>query len=460
MGICFGKAEKSVSNYHNDKNEDSEFHAIENNNFQYEDQIEGESTQINMHFEFPNKYARYIDATDNDIFSIGDNGNLRIYQLQNSFNQNRNDFNLSNSEKKESLNLNSKNKYQPKNSFESKENNSSISSPFKKISNREYKLQSGDGTCISRFGDKLIAGFRNGNIISWSYSNSNENDKSLEHYNLKDESKSLNWICNSKIKAHDLTVMSVEFSPFSTNHSTHFVSGSRDQVIKLWDYGQQTSISECYIARNLINDFCWLNPNSFVQVGEDKRIRLFDSRNIMNPTSIWNNDMIITMCDAKPSEEILENITSAFPISNSDPSTDQSKYISELSSESESKTFTGREIRPTEQFLVTQKGSTSACSIFTCDIRMPDKYLKEYKGHELGIVCARYIDSKTICSTSNDQTVRIWEEQVNSETVFHLSDAPTSMTVLNDKTILLSTMSQELIVSKSSSGLWNMDVLL
>jgi len=225
----------------------------------------------------------------------------------------------------------------------------------------------------------LVAGFRNGDVQVYQ---KRENSAGF----LAPEER---WQkIHSQTNAHKFSIFSMELNPALPQ----FISGGRDQTTRLWDLNQCRIISEKHIPRNLINDSCWITEESFIQVGEDKKIRQFDARDMSNPVASWSNMMIITSCDVRPDSTC-------------------------------------------HQFMVTQKGSTSACSIFVHDTRKPGEVVRELTGHEQGIICGRYLSKNIICSASNDRTVRVWHDNGDGAQL-SISSAPTAMTMFHGDAVI------------------------
>lgn len=72
------------------------------------------------------------------------------------------------------------------------------------------------------------------------------------------------------IKAHDLPVTGLDFSP----DNKMLCSGSRDNVVKIWDVSSGRLVTSSTVARNLVTHLVWAStPNVIVQTSEDRKLR-------------------------------------------------------------------------------------------------------------------------------------------------------------------------------------------
>lgn len=79
------------------------------------------------------------------------------------------------------------------------------------------------------------------------------------------------------LDGHSMVVTAIDLNQ---DHSSLF-SGSRDNSVKLWDTNTGVCIREKAITRNLVTYVKWMpGTHEVVQSGEDKMLRIWDSRNM------------------------------------------------------------------------------------------------------------------------------------------------------------------------------------
>uniref|UniRef100_A0A1I8HRX8 WD_REPEATS_REGION domain-containing protein n=1 Tax=Macrostomum lignano TaxID=282301 RepID=A0A1I8HRX8_9PLAT len=97
--------------------------------------------------------------------------------------------------------------------------------------------------------------------------------------------------------AHELVVSAVDFNSLD---GSQLVTGSRDNTVKLWDAVAQQQISSAVVSRNLVTHIRWVpNSHQFLQSGEDKELKLWDSRPLKVVGTFSRKQYIQTCCDVR-----------------------------------------------------------------------------------------------------------------------------------------------------------------
>jgi len=167
---------------------------------------------------------------------------------------------------------------------------------------------------------------------------------------------------------HSLVVTAVTL----TEDNGTIISGSRDNCIKAWDVRTSKMLYSINETRNLLTDLKLVpHENILVQTSEDKRVRLWDTRNL---------DLI----HVYPTKNYIQSCC--------DVSSDGMYVLSG------SNGFNG-----------------AGCELNLWDIRTK-KQLSEMKGHQQGVECVAFVPgtsspSKLAVSGSKDSTLRVWDTE-------------------------------------------------
>lgn len=98
-----------------------------------------------------------------------------------------------------------------------------------------------------------------------------------------------------RLSGHELSVTTCSIDGTS---SPMVVTGSRDTSVRLWDIEKQTCLKSVKILRNIVTQVQWFEQDScFLQVSEDLKIRIWDSRTMQVVQSIPGLIYIQTCCD-------------------------------------------------------------------------------------------------------------------------------------------------------------------
>ncbi|XP_012944598.1 WD repeat-containing protein 31 [Aplysia californica] len=201
-------------------------------------------------------------------------------------------------------------------------------------------------------------------------------------------------------RGHALVVTAIDLS----QDNKTLCSGSRDNTVKLWDVETAACLKSNSIPQNLVTDVKFVPNSSFVvQTGEDKEVRVFDTRSL-NPVFSFPKKQYLQMC--------------------CDISADGNFIVSS------SNGFSG-----------------NGCEATLWDLRSRKLHL-EYRGHIEAVEACLFLpgtERPLVATASRDCSVKIWNMLSGAcETECYLSGSGplTSLTAYSDGSILVGSFSQ------------------
>ncbi|ESP04848.1 hypothetical protein LOTGIDRAFT_156088 [Lottia gigantea] len=197
---------------------------------------------------------------------------------------------------------------------------------------------------------------------------------------------------------HDLVVTAIH----ANSDTTRLCSGSRDNTVKIWDVETAKCLVQSNIPQNLVTDVKWIpNTEQILQTGEDKEVRIFDSRNMDVVYNFIKKQYIQMACD------ITTDGTYCLTCSNG---------------------FTG-----------------NGCEASLWDLRNK-KLLHEFNGHLEAIESCIFLPNQSLVATaSRDCSVKVWNRDTQeciTEWCFDGSGPLTSVIAYEDNSILVGTFNQ------------------
>lgn len=96
---------------------------------------------------------------------------------------------------------------------------------------------------------------------------------------------------------HDLVVTAIHLN----EDNTLLCSGSRDNSVRIWDVERGTCLCQNNIPQNLVTDVKWIpGTEQVLQTGEDKEVRIFDTRTMTVVRTFTKKQYIQMSCDISP----------------------------------------------------------------------------------------------------------------------------------------------------------------
>lgn len=167
---------------------------------------------------------------------------------------------------------------------------------------------------------------------------------------------------------HDLVVTGITVN----NDNSVLCSGSRDNSIRLWDVSTGRCTKTSSLAQNLITNVRWAHQlNVIAQSGEDKEFRLWDARTLSIVSAFPRKQYIQTYCDVSQDNNYCVTSSNGF--------------------------------------------GGNGCEATLWDVRMK-RLVHEFKGHQETVCCCCFIPCsvtgtrKVIATTSNDCSIRLWDQ--------------------------------------------------
>ncbi|CAG5117462.1 unnamed protein product, partial [Candidula unifasciata] len=115
------------------------------------------------------------------------------------------------------------------------------------------------------------------------------------------------WV--QEYAGHSLVVTAIHLN----SDNTQLCSGSRDNSVKLWDVETAKCIKTNTIPQNLVTDVKFVPCSSWiVQTGEDKEVRVLDSRTLEPIFSFPKKQYIQTCCDVSPDGNYVISASNGF----------------------------------------------------------------------------------------------------------------------------------------------------
>lgn len=206
----------------------------------------------------------------------------------------------------------------------------------------------------------------------------------------------------STFEGHRLVVTAIDLN----EDGTLLFSGSRDNCVRLWDTTKNTSISEIEVSRNLVSCVKWVpgTQTQVAQTGEDKMVRIWDTRNMQPSFTFAAQQYFQTCCDCSRNGQFILTCSNGF--------------------------------------------NGKGCEATLWDVR-EQKMICRYIGHQqttsacVFLPCLEHVWSKDLIATaSHDSTVKIWErDSTECLTTLDFSGAGplTDLCVWDDGSLCVST---------------------
>lgn len=114
----------------------------------------------------------------------------------------------------------------------------------------------------------------------------------------------------STFEGHRLVVTAIDLN----EDGTLLFSGSRDNCVRLWDTTKNTSISEKEVSRNLVSCVKWVpgTQTQVAQTGEDKMLRIWDTRNMQPSFTFPAQQYFQTCCDCSRNGQFILTCSNGF----------------------------------------------------------------------------------------------------------------------------------------------------
>lgn len=148
-----------------------------------------------------------------------------------------------------------------------------------------------DITKVKHIGSTVYSSSRDKTIKAWQ-TNPGKNDPSLT------------------FEGHRLVVTAIDLN----EDGSLLFSGSRDNCVRLWDVTRPTSISEREVSRNLVSCVKWIpgTQSQVAQTGEDKMLRVWDTRNMQPAFTFPAQQYFQTYCDCSRNGHFILTCSNGF----------------------------------------------------------------------------------------------------------------------------------------------------
>lgn len=156
---------------------------------------------------------------------------------------------------------------------------------------RQWTGHSRDVTKVKHVGETIFSSSRDKTIKVWQASKAgNESISTFE--------------------GHRLVVTAIDLN----EDGTLLFSGSRDNCVRLWDTTKNTSISEKEVSRNLVSCVKWIpgTQTRVAQTGEDKMVRIWDTRNMQPSFTFPAQQYFQTCCDCSRNGQFILTCSNGF----------------------------------------------------------------------------------------------------------------------------------------------------
>lgn len=156
---------------------------------------------------------------------------------------------------------------------------------------RQWTGHSRDVTKVKHVGETIFSSSRDKTIKVWQASKSGNEPIST-------------------FEGHRLVVTAIDLN----EDGTLLFSGSRDNCVRLWDTTKNTSISEKEVSRNLVSCVKWVpgTQTQVAQTGEDKMVRIWDTRNMQPSFTFPAQQYFQTCCDCSRNGQFILTCSNGF----------------------------------------------------------------------------------------------------------------------------------------------------
>ncbi|XP_065068407.1 WD repeat-containing protein 31-like [Rhopilema esculentum] len=203
------------------------------------------------------------------------------------------------------------------------------------------------------------------------------------------------WKNNSDEPAHVLSGHTLGVTAITTNKDgCQLVSGSRDNTVRLWDMKVGTCIRHMTQPRNMVTDVKWIDgTEQVVQTGEDKIMKIWDTRSLQVARTFPMKQYFQTCCDVSAGGSYIVTGATGF--------------------------------------------NGNGCDVTVWDVR-EGKVVNELKGHAQKVSDCRYITNMSdhapgslLVSVSLDCNVKIWSPDVSNALVSEVVPTAKELTAVS-----------------------------
>ncbi|XP_059145198.1 WD repeat-containing protein 31-like [Physella acuta] len=201
-----------------------------------------------------------------------------------------------------------------------------------------------------------------------------------------------------EFSGHSLVVTAIHVN----SSNSYLCSGSRDNTVKLWDIESGSCLKSNNIPQNLVTDLKFMPGDAtIVQTGEDKEVRVFDTRTLQPVFSFPKKQYIQMCCDVDKSGHYIISSSNGF--------------------------------------------SGNGCELTLWDMRTR-KLHKEFFGHREAVEACMFVPgTQQLASASRDLTVKIWNMStgvIEAECILSGCGPLTSLAANDDGSLLVGSFNQ------------------